>query len=413
MSEPSSPPSSDATSYPPVAITTTRLIAMGIAVRLVIDTGIQIFGPFLSPIAAGLGISIVTLGALNSLRSLMGLAGPGFGSLAASRGYRKTMRLQLLLGAAGVFIFSFSSDVWLAAVGMILMGLGIFSIAAILQAYMSAHIPYEERARGLGTVEYAWALAGILGLSLAGLLMDRFGWRAPFWLIGTGLLIAFFVFRALPAAHPKSEETQVKKAPLNLRRWLAQLRDLVKLDENARSAWGAIIAGALSVFAVANVSIIFGTWLGSEYDLSTSQLGLVALILGLADLTGAVFVSRFGDRLGKYRVVLGSTAGAFIAYLLLPVLNFQLVAAVLGLVLTRFFFETSIVGNISLLSEQAPTMRAKVLTLASAAVTLGVAASSLTGPVIYSNWGVLGIGLVSAVAVLIAAALIFRLVSEG
>jgi predicted MFS family arabinose efflux permease len=386
---------------------------MGIAVRLVIDTGIQIFGPYLSQIAAGLGISIVMLGVLNSLRSLMGLAGPGFGSLAASRGYRSTMRFQLLLGAAGVFIFSFSNDVWTAALGMILMGLGIFSVAPILQAYMSAHIPYEERARGLGTVEYAWALAGILGLSLAGLLMDQFGWRAPFWLIGAGLLIAFFVFRALPSGQQKQDKAPVKRERLSLRRWLGQLRDLLTLDENATSAWAAIIAGSLSVFAISNVSMVFGTWLGREYGLSTTQLGLVALTLGLADLAGAIFVSRSGDRLGKYRVVLWGLAGAIIAYLLLPVLNFRLPAAVLGLVLARFFFETSIVGNISLLSEQVPKTRAKVLTLASAAVTLGVAVASLTGPFIYSNWGVLGIGLVSAASVFIATLLVFRLVAEG
>lgn len=413
MNEPplSSPEST--ASNAPTAITTTRLIVMGLGVRLVIDTGIQIFGPYLSQIAAGLGISIVTLGALNSLRSLMGLAGPAFGSLADSRGYRQTMRFQLLLGAAGVFIFSFSSDLWMAALGMVLMGLGIFSVAPILQAYMSVHIPYERRARGLGTVEYAWALAGILGLSFAGLLIAQFGWRAPFWLIGVGLLVAFFVFGMLPAAKPKPVGAETKRERPSLRRWLAQMRDLVKLEQNVVSAWGAIIAGGLSVFATANISIVFGTWLGQEYGLNTAQIGLVALTLGLADLAGSVFVSALGDRLGKYRVVLGSTAGAVIAYLLLPVLNFQLLTAVIGLIVARFFFEASIVGNVSLLSEQVPSQRAKVLTLASAAVTLGVAAASLSGPLVYSSWGVLGLGLVSAVAVLLATLLIIRQVTEG
>ena len=198
-----------------------------------------------------------------------------------------------------------------------------------------------------------------------------------------------------------------------MRRWLAQLRELVKLDQNVGSTWGAIIAGGLSVFAVTNISIIFGTWLGREYGLNAAQLGLVALILGLADLSGVIFVSTSADRLGKYRVVLFSTAGAVIAYLLLPVLNFRLVAAVIGLVLTRFFFEVSIVVNISLLSEQVPNQRAKVLTLASAIVTLGVAAASLSGPFVYSTWGVAGLGLISAAAVLLATLLIIRQVSEG
>jgi len=395
------------------AITLQRLLLMGIIVRLFVDTGVQIFSPFLSVIAAGVGVSIVTLGVLNSLRSLMGLAAPGFGSITSNVGYRWVLRLLLLLGAAGMFLFSFSTNMLSLIVAMIIMGLGIFSFASLLQAYMSAFIPYRNRARGLGAVEVSWALAGIVGLSISGLLIQRFDWRAPFWFLGAGLLVAFFIFGALPRTkrRPRGKKKPIKLP--NLRHLFRQLRELVRFESNKKSAWGAVLVGALMVFGMVTLGMVYGTWLGEEYGLTPAQIGLVALVLGLADLSAIAAVSTLGDRIGKRRFVLVSVACSVIAYLLLPVLNTALYAAIFGIILTRITFEGGMVGNISLLSEQIPLQRAKVLTVASAAVTIGVALGNLVGPSSYSSWGIGAIGFVSAASALLATIIVFRWVKEG
>ena len=82
-------------------ISVTRLLGIGLATRLVVDTGVQIFFPFLPIIAQGMGLSTVVLGRLVSLRSLTGLFSPLFGTMADQRGYRFTMRLSLLLAGVG------------------------------------------------------------------------------------------------------------------------------------------------------------------------------------------------------------------------------------------------------------------------------------------------------------------------
>ena len=389
-----------------------RLLAMGIGVRFFVDTGIQIFAPYLAAIAAGLEISIVALGALISLRSLMGLAAPVLGAVADRIGYRQVMRFLLLVGAAGAFVLAFSWALWIAALGILLMGVGLFPFAPVLQAYMSGQIPYARRSRGLGVVEYGWALASIVGLSVAGLMIDRFGWRAPFLALGAGLLLAFFVFGALPRTRAAQAGTRTKDVVLRWRQWPQRLRGLLTLESNIASTWAAITANGLSVFATSNISIVYGAWLSREYGLTTTRLGLVALVLGLAELSGSVLVSVLGDRLGKYRSVLASMTFSVAAYVLLPFLNFRVLAIVAGLVLLRFLFEVSLVSNISLLSEQVPTQRGKVLTLASAAVTIGVALASAIGPLTYSWWGIWGPGLISAVAALGATVLFYLRVTE-
>lgn len=417
ITQPSTSPPSNSTSL-------RRLLSIGVGARIFNDTGIQIFGPYLAAIASGLGMSIVSLGALNSLRSFMGLAAPISGSIADNIGYRATMRALLLLSAVGSLAFALSPNLPIAVAGLLIMGLGLFSFAPVLQAYMSAQIPYDRRSRGLGILEYGWALAGILGLSLSGLLIDRFGWRAPFLVISAGLLIAFFIFGAFPRT-PTAARSQATAASalLQWRRWPSRIRALLQLESNARSAWIAMLVNALNVFAATNISFIYGVWLGGEYNVTATQLGLVALFLGLAELSGSVLVSLVGDRLGKYRSILGSSIVAVLAYLLLPVLdNFvtqanllpfaRVIPLILGLIISRFLFEISIVSSISLLSEQVPTQRGKVLTLATALVTSGVAAASVVGPVTYTAWGITGPCLIAAACALVAALLMVRWVTE-
>lgn len=385
---------------------------MAIVARIFNDTGIQIFGPFLAAISAGLGISIVSLGLLNSLRSLMGLAAPAVGSIADNLGYRSTMRGLLLLGAAGMFIFALGSNLWITATGMLLMGLGIFSFPPVLQAYLSAQIPYRRRSRVLGMLEYGWALAGIVGLSAAGLLIDRLGWRAPFLGLGFTLFLAFFLFGAFPATPGRHTKGDIRTAFVRWRQWPARILGLTRLESNARSTWSAIIVNGLNVFAATTISIVYGVWLSREYGLSTSRLGLVALALGVAELTGSVLVSLVGDWFGKYRSVLASTVLVVVAYVLLPIFNFGALAVIAGLIVARFLFEVSIVSNISLLSEQVPAQRGKVLTLASATVTTGVTLASMTGPLAYETWGISGPAIIAAVATALAVVLALSWVTD-
>ncbi|MBK9051174.1 MAG: hypothetical protein IPL78_09725 [Chloroflexi bacterium] len=77
--------------------------------------------------------------------------------------------------------------------------MGTFPFIPALQAYLSSRLPYNQRARGLGIMEYARALAGILGLLRPWLYRADQLARAVFIIAGV-LLVMSFVFRALPSA---------------------------------------------------------------------------------------------------------------------------------------------------------------------------------------------------------------------
>lgn len=372
-------------------ISVNRLIVIGLLTRLVTDTAVQLFFPFLPVIAEGLRTTSVTVGRLVSLRSAMGLFSPAFGYQAYLRGYRTVMRFGLLLAAVGYLIVGLSSSLWLVAVGMVLGGLGTFAFAPILQAYLSARLPFHRRARGLGTVEYAWALAGIVGLYLAGLLIEALGWRAPLFVLSGLLLVAFVGYGRLPTArHIKPPATP--KTPFSWQSVLA----FFELGQNKRSARVALLVVGLNMMAAMNIFISYGTWLDREYGLGAVALGTVALILGVADLSGSVLMSLVGDKFGLRRSVLLGSILACLGYGLLPVLNQGLMWAVLGLIVARFAFEFTVVGLIALVSEQAPAYRGKMMTLAAAAALLGSSTAGFIGPWVYDRFQVLGLSLISA-----------------
>jgi predicted MFS family arabinose efflux permease len=97
---------------------------------------------------------------------------------------------------------------------------------------------------------------------------------------------------------------------------------------------------------------------------------------------------------------------------MLPVLNVGLSSALAGLLLARFAFEFTLVSNMALLSEQSPTQRGKVLTFGVTSALLGSTLAGITGPWSYQMWGVAGLTVFSAPAILLALLVIVFLVRE-
>jgi len=374
---------------------TAWLIGVGLGTRLLVDTAKQMFGPFLAIFAAGMGMDIVALGRLLGARNAVGITAPIFGALADRFGYRRILQAELVISGAGMILIGASRSPWALMLGMLTVGVGTAAFVPSLQAYLSARLPYDRRARGLGIVEYAWALSNLVGLSAMGFLIQRTSWRAPFFILGAGIAASACLFQGAPPVARADPPPQAQGGSLSLG---AKGRRLVAFRANGASAWATIVGMGLLVLAGMNVSIVYGAWLQGEYGLDAAALGATALVVGAADLAGSVLVSVAADRLGKRRSVLGGLALSLVAYALLPVLNRGLVPALAGIALMRFAFEFSIVSLIPLLSEQAPEERGKALALGAVVGLAGASVASVSGPWALTRLGVAGLAAVSLAA---------------
>ncbi len=121
-------------------------------------------------------------------------------------------------------------------------------------------------------MEYGWALAGIVGLSLSGLLIQQFGWRAPFLMLGTVVLLVSFLFGALPSAAEQRLADGPREGTTE-GSLLQRLTAFLRLASNNRSTWSAIFVTGLNAFATSHVGIVYGSWLNREYGLSAVELG--------------------------------------------------------------------------------------------------------------------------------------------
>jgi len=385
-----------------------RLISTNIAVKFQVDIINQIFNPFLTIIAAGLGVNVVTLGQLLSLRSLVGVCTPFIGALADRMGYRAMIRLCLLLTAMGSAFIGISTNFIMATIGLLLTGIGTAGFVPVIHAYSSAYLPYEKRARGMGIIEYSWALAGIIGLPIMGVAINWYGWRTPFFLLAAGLLVAWLIFGWMPEAKQQPEvEGEAAKSASYRSTSLQMLIKFFDLGNNARSAYCAIFAQGFTFFAAMQLTIAYGPWFTTEYQLTSVQLGQVALVVGCFDLIGSVSVSLFTDRIGKRLSVLIGNIGMLIGFILLPWLNIGIYSAVFSLAFIRGVFEFGIVSGFPLLSEQVEGQPGKVLSLGSTTVWIAGAVASLTGPWLYVNYGVNTICIISSVSVCFAILLLF------
>lgn len=319
--------------------------------RLVVDTAVRMFYPFLPEISRGLGITLSQGGLLLALRSAMVFPSPLFGAWSDRHGPRSLLTVALLAQALGLWWLSTAQGLVAAVPPIVLLGLAASAFIPTLQAAVSAHVPFQRRGRVIGIIEFSWAITGLVILPIIGVMMVQNGWQAPLRLFA----LLSLVVAPLPSLLPR------RRTQAPLQRGFRQMAGAVWRTPSARAA---IIVNGLIFVAAESFFVTYGAWLEQSFGMAPNQIGRVAALLGLAELTASGASSLFIDRLGKRRGVGLGLIAMTVTLALLPLLERSQALAVAGMAAFTLAFEWSIVSNISLLSEQAPLARGTVLSLA-------------------------------------------------
>jgi DHA1 family inner membrane transport protein len=376
-----------------------RIIVVIFLVRLIRDTGARMIFPFIPQISAGLGLSIVAFSFFISVQSMAGIAGPIFGMLSDRYGRRKIMIMGLLCQGVGAIGLAITGKEWVA-LPMIFLGLGLAIFAPTQQAYISDQVSYQKRGRALATVEFSWALVAILILPIVGWLIDTFGWRTPFLILGPlALLGTLIIWFGLPRVEHHTQ------AGLS---WTVARTVCFRPNVLAVIAMAWLIYVALSSFLS-----LWGIWLTGDFGLNAAALGLVATAVGITELGGSISSSLFIDRIGKKR---GSGLGLFMAglvFLLLPLTQGQLSLAVAGLVGLGLLMEFTVVSLFPLYSEQVPEARGTVLSLMLLGSSIGLAIGPPLTATLWQQYGLWAVCVVAAACLFTALGIMWRFLREG
>ena len=168
------------------------------------------------------------------------------------------------LACAGALIGNF----WVFAVAYVFLIAGLATFTVSGHVFLGRRVPVARRARAIGIFETSWAFALLVGAPSAALLINLFGWRAPFLVLASLLAVsALVVGRGADRSVPlDNANTPVVRQPLTTTAW--------------------ILVGAASAIAVAGMTtiVIVGTWLDEALGVSTSGVGLVAMSFGAAEI---------------------------------------------------------------------------------------------------------------------------------
>ena len=134
-------------------------------------------------------MSLDAVALLVTLRSALGVVGPALGSVADHWGRRAALLAGLGLFSAGLALVAVWPTYPVLAAGLVISGLGNIIIDSTIYAFIGDRFPYDQRARAMAVVEMGWSGAFVVGIPLAGWLIARGTWDAPFfWLALLGLV---------------------------------------------------------------------------------------------------------------------------------------------------------------------------------------------------------------------------------
>ncbi|MBC2705263.1 MFS transporter [Desulfobacula sp.] len=342
--------------------------------------------PFAPEFARGLNVELSAITSVIAINQATSLLGPVGASFADKYGYKILMLLSLGMLTIGTFAVGLIPVYSVLVICFFLAGLAKSIFDPSLQAFIGNFVPFERRGQIIGITELAWAGSTLFGIPLAGLVIERFSWQTPFFIISGLSLVCFFIILKIMPKDKKNTIPPETRTPM-ISNWKTIIKD--------RKVLGILSFVFFMSLANDNLFVIYGAWLEQSYSLSLAAIGFGTVFIGLSEILGEGCTVFFSDRIGlKKSIIIGVSLCAG-AYFLLPVLDIGLSYVLAGLFLVFFTFEFTIVTSMSLSTELVPELRASTMSAFFAVAGIGRVAGAFTGGIIWSNFGLLPICLIS------------------
>ena len=381
----STPPDADRPQEPAARL----ILNIGVAglCRFILNTSRRFVYPFAPVLSRGLGVPLTAITSLIALNWATGILAIFIGPVTDRLGYRLMMIAGMILLAVGLLVSGFFPLYAVVLVALFLAALGKAVFDPAVQTYISEQVPYRRRGLAIGFLEYSWAGSALLGIPALALVIDKFGWRSPFFFMG---LLALLGIAALVVLIPRANKNHAgPKSKIDLKAaWQGVLRE--------KTARGALAFVFLVSAANDNLFVVYGAWMEKSFGLSIVALGLGTSTIGLAELLGETMTATLADRIGLKRSVMTGLAICIIFYAILPFVGQTISMAFVSLFLIFVAFEFMIVASVSMATELLPEARATMMATYLGAAGLGRVAGALIGGPVWLIGGILATSMVSA-----------------
>lgn len=181
-----------------------------------------------------------------------------FGRIGDVFGHLHVFRAGLAWSAGALLLCAWASDYGLLLACRVLQGIGAGLVISCGAALATSLYPERLRARVLGAYAFCFAAGSVIGPSIGGLLLERFGWPAVFWARVPLALLALLLLRGMPA-RPRPAVREPFDAVGGALLALAIGTMLLAVNQARHLATGGYQALALGLVAVL-AAVAFARW---------------------------------------------------------------------------------------------------------------------------------------------------------
>ncbi len=361
--------------------------------RTVSNMPIRLLSPFLPTIARYFGVSLVTAGTLASVMGGMGVLAIATGRLSDTIGRRIMLQVSLFIMAVLAATAALTTEFNMAIAAFAGFGLAKALYDPTLLAYVGDVVPYAQRGRTVAITEIAWSAAWFFGVPIGGLLVERSGLAALWWFIAIAAVLAGIATRFVLPKSNRVASTNESVARLSLR----------EIFRNPQT-WALAVVSFGMLFGLDNIFILYGAILEDRFGLTLGTLGLLSIVISVAELVAELGSAGLTDKIGKKRSAMGGLLLFAGLVLLLPIVSTTAWLTVLAFAVVIMVFEYTVVSFLPLVSEISPTARATMVGLYIGSFGVGRIVAPLVGTRLYAATGSLTwSAILSAIAALIAA----------
>jgi MFS family permease len=272
--------------------------------------------PYIPLIAGELGASLAVAAVVAAMLTVGQLVGdvPG-GTVVARFGERATMVGAGLLVLVALVIAFFSTEWWMLAVAIFVLGLGHAVFALARHAFMTTYVPLRYRARALSTLGGIFRMGMFVGPLIGSAVLGLGFALGSVWVIcAIGTIVAIVVLIVLPDPSSVFEHSTATTGVIELRAERTGIWQVVR--QNARSLATVGIGAAMLALARQARNVLLPLW-AISIGLDGVTTGLVIGIAGGVDFALFFISGWVMDRFGRLWSVVPSLALMALSFLLL------------------------------------------------------------------------------------------------
>lgn len=217
--------------------------------------------------------------------------------------------LGMLMTMISALMFALTNSLGWALVSRSLAGVAAATWVAFTVLY-SSYFSDEKIYKAMSNISFAVVLAQLMGMSISGYIVDKWGWHAPFWIGGIlgiiGVILSLFIYE------PKDKD--VKQTSIQMKDLILVMREPLLLR-----------ASLLSVLAH---SIIFTTMFGFvpmyvlQIGLQKSDLSMIVFSFMIPHALATLFLEKvFVPLFGKWKSLMLAFLCSAIFTLITPVIK--------------------------------------------------------------------------------------------